>query len=90
MKRAEEEYHRNAREKLPLSVIMVDIDYFKRYNDTYGHIEGDSCLKEVAEVMQKSLKRAGDCIARYGGEEFIIMLPNTPLHNAKQFAEVLR
>jgi diguanylate cyclase (GGDEF)-like protein len=90
MKRADEEYHRNAREKLPLSIIMTDIDYFKRYNDTYGHVEGDRCLKEVAEVMQNSLKRAGDCIARYGGEEFVIMLPNTPLHSAKQFAEELR
>jgi diguanylate cyclase (GGDEF)-like protein len=90
MKQADEEYHRNAREKLPLSIIMADIDYFKRYNDTYGHIEGDRCLKEVADVMKSSLKRAGDCIARYGGEEFIIMLPNTPLHSAKQFAEELR
>jgi diguanylate cyclase (GGDEF)-like protein len=90
MKCAEEEFHRAAREKQPLSIIMADIDYFKRYNDTYGHVEGDRCLKAMAETMHSALKRPGDCIARYGGEEFIILLPNTTLQRAALFAEHLR
>ncbi|MHC3994879.1 diguanylate cyclase [Thiomicrolovo sp. ZZH C-3] len=90
MKRLQEEWQRSRREAQPLALIMADIDAFKAYNDTYGHIEGDRCLQRVARAMQKDLKRPGDCIARYGGEEFIIMLPNTPLANAVQFAEALR
>jgi diguanylate cyclase (GGDEF)-like protein len=90
MQRAEEEYQRAAREGQPLSLIMADIDYFKSYNDTYGHVEGDRCLKSIAEAMKKALKRPTDCIARYGGEEFVIMLPNTPLAHAEHFAQELR
>ncbi|WP_345987883.1 diguanylate cyclase [Sulfurimonas sp. HSL1-2] len=90
MKRLKEEYQRERREQQPLTLIMADIDAFKAYNDTYGHIEGDRCLQRVAHTLQKALKRPGDCIARYGGEEFIIMLPNTPLTNAEHFAEALR
>jgi diguanylate cyclase (GGDEF)-like protein len=90
MQRAEEEYQRAAREKQPLSLIMADIDYFKSFNDTYGHVEGDHCLKTVAQAMKHALKRPADCIARYGGEEFVIMLPNTPLKSAEHFAEELR
>ncbi len=90
MARLKEEHRRTLRAQQPLALIMVDIDYFKAYNDLYGHVEGDRCLKAVAHCMQQTLKRTGDCIARYGGEEFVIMLPNTPLHNAEHFAQELR
>jgi len=60
-----------------LSILMIDIDFFKRYNDTYGHIEGDKCLKVVAKTLSQSVTRADDFVVRYGGEEFVIVLPNT-------------
>ena len=71
------EWRKAMRNELPISIIMIDIDYFKLFNDTYGHLEGDSCLKAVANVIQNSLVRPGDLCARYGGEEFIVLLPNT-------------
>lgn len=74
----------------PLSVILVDIDYFKKFNDTYGHQEGDLCLTRVAEALRKTVKRHGDLIARYGGEEFVIVLPNTESVGARIVAEQLR
>ncbi|MCL2605517.1 MAG: GGDEF domain-containing protein [Defluviitaleaceae bacterium] len=69
-----------------LSVLMMDIDYFKKYNDTYGHSEGDACLKAVAEVITASLARADDFAARYGGEEFCVVLPNTDEGGARLIA----
>ncbi len=78
------------RSKLPLTVIMTDIDYFKKYNDLYGHQQGDSCLQEIARTMQEVFSRSTDFVARYGGEEFVVVLMDTHLNEAKQLAEELR
>ncbi|VAX10994.1 Response regulator [hydrothermal vent metagenome] len=79
-----------AKTKQPLSVIMIDVDYFKRYNDTYGHPAGDSCLKKIAKVLKRTVTRPCDMTARYGGEEFSVILPDTPLNGAKHVAETIR
>jgi two-component system, cell cycle response regulator len=71
------EWQRLYREKKPISLILCDIDFFKLYNDTYGHPAGDFCLKQVAKVLQNASKRPADLVARYGGEEFAIVLPDT-------------
>jgi two-component system, cell cycle response regulator len=84
------EIRRAGRTKAALSLIMIDIDYFKNFNDTYGHQAGDKCLTEVATVLNKSLGRSGDLVARYGGEEFILALPGTDEKGAVAFAETLR
>ncbi|SHJ66394.1 diguanylate cyclase domain-containing protein [Propionispora hippei] len=73
----EREWQRAVRQKTPLALIMLDVDYFKIYNDTYGHLAGDSCLHFVAEALEMTTKRATDLVARYGGEEFAIILPET-------------
>lgn len=86
----EQEWRRLAREQLPLSLILCDVDYFKNYNDTYGHQAGDDCLRTIAMVLQASAKRPADVVARYGGEEFALVLPNTPLEGALQVAEDIR
>jgi diguanylate cyclase (GGDEF)-like protein len=78
------------REQQPLSLIMVDVDYFKLYNDTYGHLSGDECLKMVAKKLSDVPKRAVDLCARYGGEEFTLLLPNTNLMQAEKLAERCR
>ncbi|WP_170861359.1 PAS domain S-box protein [Geitlerinema sp. PCC 9228] len=77
-------------QELPLSLILCDIDFFKSYNDTYGHPQGDSCLQEVAAIIQKVLKRSTDIVARYGGEEFAIILPETDNQGAVRVAETIR
>lgn len=74
----------------PISLIMLDIDHFKIYNDTYGHLEGDACLKSVANTLKNTLNRPGDFVARYGGEEFSIILPATNKEGAAFVAEMLR
>ena len=73
----EQEWQRLAREQEPLSLILCDIDFFKLYNDTYGHQAGDDCLKQVATALRHSVKRPADLVARYGGEEFTVILPHT-------------
>jgi diguanylate cyclase (GGDEF)-like protein/PAS domain S-box-containing protein len=78
------------RENTPLSLILCDIDFFKLYNDTYGHPMGDHCLQEVAQAIHRAVNRPSDLVARYGGEEFGIILPNTPLEGALQVAQRIR
>jgi diguanylate cyclase (GGDEF)-like protein len=78
------------RAKRPISVLMIDVDYFKPYNDRYGHLAGDRVLKQVAESLQENLHRATDFVARYGGEEFCVVLTETPLDHAVRVAEGLR
>lgn len=80
----------SARQKMPLSVFMVDIDFFKEYNDFYGHPAGDKTLIKVASTLKAQLSRSSDVLARYGGEEFILMLPNMPEEYAIAFADKLR
>jgi len=84
------EWNRARRYSKNLSLIMADIDLFKKYNDTYGHKEGDACLRKVATALKHTLKRPGDFVARYGGEEFVAVLPNTDLTGAAVIAESMR
>ncbi|MCP2071515.1 UNVERIFIED_ORG: diguanylate cyclase (GGDEF)-like protein [Pseudomonas lini] len=84
------EFGRGARQRSPLSLVMVDIDFFKRYNDTYGHVAGDHCLAEVAKVLKSCCHRKADLAVRYGGEEFAVLLPDTNLHGAMALAEQIR
>jgi diguanylate cyclase (GGDEF)-like protein len=84
------EYARHLRSGTELSLIMLDIDQFKAFNDTYGHISGDECLRKVARAMTKTVSRATDLVARYGGEEFVILLPETGLKGAVVLAERVR
>lgn len=84
------EWKRLAREQLPLSIILCDLDYFKLYNDTYGHLAGDTCLQQVARVLRHVTHRPADLAARYGGEEFALVLPNTDLIGAMRVAESIR
>lgn len=85
-----QEWFRAIRNAQPLTVIMTDIDFFKRYNDRLGHLAGDDVLKRVADALKSTIHRATDLLARYGGEEFAFILPNTSLKNAKQLAEGIK
>ena len=84
------EWKRAMRNRVPMSVMMLDIDYFKSYNDTYGHLKGDEVLRKVAEIIQKSLMRPADLAYRYGGEEFVLILPEISITGAKMLAENIR
>lgn len=86
----EEELRRAKRQRLPLSLIMIDIDYFKEYNDNYGHQKGDQTLISVATTLAGIVHRPGDLLARYGGEEFTVVLPNTSADGALKIAESMR
>lgn len=86
----EREWLRAQRGHYLLSAMMIDVDFFKRFNDCYGHSAGDKCLKAIAQTLAGELKRPGDLIARYGGEEFAVLLPETNMHEATQIGERLR
>ena len=81
---------RAARSGTPLSIVMLDVDFFKRFNDTYGHVAGDACLRQVAKALQDNLVRPADLAARYGGEEFVALLPDTGQAGARMVAERIR
>jgi diguanylate cyclase (GGDEF)-like protein len=81
------EWRRSLRNGTPISLLMIDIDHFKLYNDRYGHMKGDQCLRSVAKALADVTYRAGDIVARYGGEEFVIVLPGASLDQARIFGE---
>lgn len=81
------EWNRAARTQSPLSLLMVDIDHFKKYNDRYGHLTGDQCLRRVAATLLLCARRAGDFVARFGGEEFVLLLPGADLDEARDTAQ---
>jgi diguanylate cyclase (GGDEF)-like protein len=86
----QQEWQRLAREQAPLSLLLCDIDFFKEYNDRYGHLAGDECLKQVANIIRQAAKRPADLAARFGGEEFAVILPNTDLHGASWVAKEIQ
>ena len=86
----DKEWQRVKRNNTSLALIMIDIDFFKAYNDTYGHVAGDECLKMIAGILKTSTKRATDLVARYGGEEFTVILPDTDVQGAAIVGEAMR
>lgn len=84
------EWERAIRRNIPLSLIMIDIDHFKAFNDYYGHQVGDKCIRQVAKSIASSVRRPGDFVARYGGEEFVVILPETDKEGAFTVAERIR
>ena len=84
------EWQRARRNRLPLSILMADVDAFKQYNDSYGHQAGDECLKTLAQQFGSQLKRPGDLVARFGGEEFVVILPETNSIGAGRVADTMR
>ena len=85
-----QEWSRAQREKTSLSIAMLDLDFFKTYNDHYGHSAGDQCLQSIAQAIKSPLHRPGDFCSRYGGEEFAVILPNTDSKGALKVLEEIR
>ena len=83
----EQEWKRHGREKQSLSLLLLDVDHFKEYNDTHGHLAGDTCLMEMARAIESGLQRRSDLPARFGGEEFVVLLPNTDSRGGLAVAE---
>jgi diguanylate cyclase (GGDEF)-like protein len=83
------EWRRGMRQREPLSMLLIDVDLFKSYNDVYGHVRGDSCLKLIAEAAMDVVVRPGDLVARFGGEEFAVILPNTSSAGAREVADLI-
>lgn len=83
----EKEWRNATRLQSPLGILMADIDFFKSYNDTFGHLQGDWCLKKIAQTIKESVKRPRDFVSRFGGEEFIVLLPDTDLEGCAVAAE---
>jgi len=88
--RLQREWQRLARESRPLALALFDVDFFKGYNDTYGHLAGDNCLRQIAAAAQQTVRRPADLVARYGGEEFALLMPNTGEAGAMAIAHQLR
>ena len=88
--RIKTEWRLARRNKQPISLLMIDVDYLKLYNDTYGHLEGDNCLRSVARAAREGLFRPTDLVARFGGEELVVLLPNTTLDGARLVAERIK
>jgi len=86
----EQEWQRLSREQIPLSLILCDVDFFKDYNDTYGHQAGDHCLQQIAQALSLAATRPADLVARYGGEELVVVLPHTLIGGALQVADDIR
>ena len=85
-----QEWRRAVRDEAPISLLFCDIDYFKRFNDSYGHQAGDECLVRVAQAMEETLNRPADLVARYGGDEFAVLFPNTQKNGAMHALEKAR
>jgi diguanylate cyclase (GGDEF)-like protein len=85
-RRLQEEWRRALRHGQPLALLMIDVDYFKPFNDLHGHPQGDACLRKVADTLRSCARRAGDVVARYGGEEFVLLLPHAGIAEAQQVA----
>jgi two-component system chemotaxis family response regulator WspR len=85
----EREWNRAMRSQIPLSILLIDVDHFKQYNDTYGHIAGDEVLRKVAQTMSQACRRSADLAARYGGEEFVVTFPETPATDIRHLGERL-
>ncbi|NEO95899.1 MAG: diguanylate cyclase [Moorea sp. SIO3G5] len=86
----DKEWQRSRRDQLPLAIILIDVDSFKRYNDSYGHQKGDQCLQQIAQAIRDVLKRPADLVARYGGDEFAVVLPNTDASGATEVAHLIQ
>jgi diguanylate cyclase (GGDEF)-like protein/PAS domain S-box-containing protein len=84
------EWRRAMRDRSPISLLLLDVDHFKAYNDLYGHVKGDACLRQVADCARSVIHRSADLLARYGGEEFVVVLPNTESEGAHAIAEQIR